>query len=192
MQDFETQDFVEHVRSNVHGHLKGIIGEKDTSGMELVVLIRMVANLFEALGVPKTGDIDMSGQRWSLLLRLMGEEKRGQSGGVTPTYLSRCQHVNKNTISALLRGLEDQGLVQRTLDQEDRRIFRIQLTPAGHKVLEDSAASYIDKLNKLVSELTVEERAQLGDLLAKLLQSLARQAHMEGTELQSVLSPHGG
>ena len=63
------------------------------------------------------------------------EEQRGKSLGLPPSYLSRCQDVTKNTISVLLRGLEDQGWIERTLDPDDRRVFRIRLTPAGRELI---------------------------------------------------------
>jgi DNA-binding MarR family transcriptional regulator len=160
--------------------------------LELLFLLRVVTNLYTTLGTPKTGDKDISGPRWSLLLRLLGEEKRGNHEGITPTFLSRCQNVSKNTISALLRGLEEQGLVQRTLDPVDHRIFRIQLSPEGRTLVESSAPHHMHELNALICNLTPEERAQLEVLLTKLYYSLIKQSHIDSNDLKSVLSNHGG
>lgn len=173
-------DPVERMRSHVRAHVAEVAGKTDTSGLELVILIRMVENLLESLGAPSTGNVDLSGPRWSLLLRLMGEEHKGNENGVTPTYLSRCQNVSKNTMSSLLRGLEEQGLVQRSLDPVDHRLFRMQLTPAGRDLVKSSAVGYLDKLNQLVSNLSMEERETLSELLSKLFHSIRPQVSING------------
>ena len=54
---------------------------------------------------------------------------------MSPTHLSRCQSVSKNTISSLIGGLEEQGLVERELDRDDKRVFRIHLTDAGRQAV---------------------------------------------------------
>jgi DNA-binding MarR family transcriptional regulator len=192
MAQIEAQDLIDHIRGNIRGHVRDVTGVADTSGLELLILLRLVTNLYSTLGTPKCGDIDISGQRWSLMLRLLGEEKRGNHEGITPTFLSRCQNVSKNTISALLRGLEEQGLVERTLDPVDHRIFRIQLTPVGRTLVESSAPQHLKELNGLISSISAEERAQLEELLTKLYYSLLNQSHLNRNDLEAVLSTHGG
>lgn len=83
----------------------------------------------------------ISEQRWRLLLRLLLEEQHGNPH-VNPTHLANTQQVSKNTISSLLRSLEEQRLIERTLDQDDRRQFHIRLTEAGRQLVRDSARSY--------------------------------------------------
>ena len=89
---------------------------------------------------------------------LIGDEQLGRKEGITPTLLSRYQSVSKNTISALLRGLEEQGFIQRALDPVDHRIFRIQLTPAGRQFVQTTSPDRMMYLNQLVSGLKVDER----------------------------------
>ncbi len=105
-------------------------------------------------------------------MRLHFEEARGNCAGITPTALSRVQSVSKNTISALLRGLEEQGLVQRTLDPTDRRLFRIQLTAHGRELVRREAPGRVRHLNRLAQGLTEPERQELTDLLWKLFSSI--------------------
>ncbi len=101
----------------------------------------------------------------------------GKPEGITPTELSHFQRVSKNTISALLRGLEEQGLIQRNLDSEDLRVFRIQLTDAGRALVLNTAPNRIAGLNKLLSGLNPEEREQLILLLEKLRLELKACVH---------------
>ncbi len=177
-------DPTERMRSHVRDHVKEITGVSDSSGLELLILVRMVNNLYENYGVPHIGAEEMSGPRWSLLVRLLGEEKHGNTEGVTPTYLSRCQNVSKNTMSALLRGLEDQGLVQRALDPVDRRIFHIRLTPEGRGLIESTGKEHLDKLNRLVAGLSMEEREQLSQLLSMLHRSISEHIPLKEAKVE--------
>ena len=106
------------------------------------------------------------------MLRLYVEEVHGNMQGVSPTHLSHCQNVSKNTISALLRGLEEQGLVERALDPLDKRGFRIRLSQAGRDLLVNTTPRHLEHLNCLVSGLSPDERTQLIELLGKLQSAL--------------------
>ena len=117
-------------------------------------------------------DKELSGPRWRLLMRLLIEERRGDSTGCTPTDLSQSQRVGKNTISALLRGLEAQGLIRRSLDPADLRTFRIQLTQFGRDYLHGAAPARVENLNRLFSKLDLEQQARLTELLETLRRSL--------------------
>ena len=103
----------------------------------------------------------------------MAEERCGCGEGVSPTHLSRRQNVSKNTISVLLRGLEEQGLIERSLVPGDRRAFQIRLTDAGRTLVETTAPAHIAFLNRMTVGLTADENAQLIDLLQKLHRSLS-------------------
>lgn len=161
-----------HLREHIREHVRELTGVEDTTGLELVGMIRGLANLYETAEMPPEAAIDLSGPRWGLLLRLMAEEHTGNCDGLTPTGLSRYQDVSKNTISSLLRGLEEQGLIQRAIDPDDKRLFRIQLSERGRKVMAEAAPQRIQYLNCLVSGLTAGEKEQLFALLGKLYHSV--------------------
>ncbi len=158
----------------VHRLLEDMGAHVDLTGLELVRLVRILGHQFDRSASVSGEDAGVTGPRWRLLLRLMAEEKRTPGEGMSPGYLSRCQSVSKNTISTLLRGLEDDGLVERALDPGDRRSFRIQLTPAGRDLVRKSTPARLARLNELVAELTPEERSHLIALLTRLNRSLAR------------------
>jgi DNA-binding MarR family transcriptional regulator len=157
----------------MHDVLHYLAGDVDPSGLELARLVHVVANQYDALGVGHAKAKGFSGPRWRLMFRLLAEERQGETGGLSPSYLSRCQNVGKNTISALLRGLEEQGMVERTLDQQDRRFFRIRLTDAGRELILKRAPVWLDRLNGLAAGLSAEEKSELIRLLTTLHGSLA-------------------
>ena len=166
------KDHIEIMQTHVRNHVRNLCGLDDTSGIELLGLMRMLMNLCETIESQWSGQDELSGPRWGLLLRLMAEEARGNQAGITPTSLSHFQGVSKNTISALLRGLEGQGLVQRGLDPVDYRVRRIHLTAAGRELVKTAAPKRMRCLNAMVSGLSAAEREQLTALLAKLFRSL--------------------
>lgn len=167
----------DQVRIRIHDHLKTLFDIEDSSSIELFVMLQRVAHLSRLLDDQSIGEMGLSGPRWRLLLRLLVEEELGNRAGLTPTLLSRSQRVSKNTISALLRGLEAQGLIQRALDAADLRAFRIQLTPAGRDYLRSTTPRRLEGLNRLLSALDPREREQLTALLEKLQRSLLCQYH---------------
>ena len=164
-------DRIDRMRNHLRERMHALTGESEFTGIEIASLVRMIANQYETLGDQPTQNDPLTGPRWGLLLRLLAEEERGNQS-ITPTYLSRCQNVSKNTISSLLRGLEDQGLITRQLNEDDRRVFRIALTPQGRTLIRETAPGRIERMNRLVSHLSPEEQAQLSSLLARLYRTM--------------------
>jgi MarR family 2-MHQ and catechol resistance regulon transcriptional repressor len=64
--------------------------------------------------------------------------------------------------------LEARNLVHRREDPEDRRVRRVDLTPAGRRLIECAFARHAGTMNKLGEVLTPAERAQAIRLLKKL------------------------
>jgi DNA-binding MarR family transcriptional regulator len=157
---------------SLRSRLEGLAGGVDLTGLELLRRTSRVANFYDTILNQRLRPTELSGPRWHLLVRLFAEEKRHGPGGLSPTYLSKCQDVSKNTISSLLRGLEEQGLIERALDPADRRAFRIQLSETGRELVQTSAPRHFEELNELAAGLTVAERSTLIDLLDKLHRSL--------------------
>jgi len=174
MQGFDSKkiDRIQKVRSYIHSEMKDLLGIDDTSGIEVLSLIRMLMNQFETAENQEQCTVDLSAPRWGLLMRLMVEDKLGNKGGITPTSLSYLQGVSKNAVSSLLRGLEEQGYIHRTLDPDDYRIFRIQLTSSGRDLVTSIVPKRIEYLNQLVSGLLPQEKEQLIALLIKLYHSV--------------------
>ncbi len=102
---------------------------------------------------------DLSYAEFRVLMNLMFCEWAGECDGLNPSVISAHQGTSRNTISALIRNLEEKKLVARQLDENDRRRFRIHLTDAGRsKVLAHSAqiGRLIDQLFGALSDAEVE------------------------------------
>jgi len=154
--------------------MKNIIasfGVEDADGAELSRLIKHIAIGYETAIKAQMKDERLSGPRWRVLLHLYIAEEKGKPG-VSPTDLSQSRGVSKNTISTLLRSLEEQGLITRSIASHDRRSFVIQLTEAGRALIRERSPQHLMFLNELASDLAPEERQQLIILLRKLYQSV--------------------
>ncbi|QLQ05021.1 MAG: hypothetical protein HZY76_02195 [Anaerolineae bacterium] len=69
-------------------------------------------------------------------------------------------------------GLEEQGLIARQLDPNDRRSFTIHLTDLARTQIRENAPQHVAFLNQLCAGLSPDESSILLSLLAKLRQSL--------------------
>lgn len=158
-------------------HLQEMAPGESLHGIELINLLRMNMHFVEAIigQHPRLGEL--SGPRMGILMRLMAEEDMGNTQGLNPTRLSHYQDVKKNTVSSLINGLEERGLVERTINPEDKRGFNIRLTRSGRELIAASMPERIRFLNQVTEGLTEAEKRQLIDLLVKLRGSLLKMRH---------------
>ncbi len=156
------------------------LGIQEVHGVEMLRLIKMAANAYDTILADRMRDEEISAPRWRMLLRLWMEE-RGGCESLSPTQLSHAQRLSKNTISAHLRSLEEQGFIERKLDAEDLRQFRIRLTDSGRDLIRRSTPGHMSFLNELTANLSATEIATLQQLLHKLHRSLLQHSHLDCT-----------
>jgi DNA-binding MarR family transcriptional regulator len=75
---------------------------------------------------------------------------------------------DRGQLVGLLDELQDQGLVERQRDPNDRRRHLVQMTPEGTKALRKLRALTQRNEDEFLDPLSEEERAQLHTLLSKL------------------------
>ena len=172
--EFPPKGFHE-MRARWRQHILEMAGGGDIRGIEISQSIRMLAKTYDH-ALNRTLPPALSGPRLGILLRLFGEEEKGNHEGINPTNLSHFQQVKKNTVTSLLRGLEDQGMIERTYDQQDRRKVRIRITAAGKDLVRSTAPDRFGFLNELASGLSDAEKSTLLTLLEKLQRSVLQHA----------------
>jgi DNA-binding MarR family transcriptional regulator len=156
--------------------IRNLFHIEDLSGVEILSSLNRIVQIVEMIDSrPSEDGQAISGPRWRVLLHLFISTQLGKSNGLTPTELSHYQQVSKNTVSSLLRGLEEQGYIERELDPQDLRTFRIHLSETGRQLIIDTAPTRIESLNKMMTGLSPEETTQLTLLLKKLHCSLENQ-----------------
>ena len=92
----------------------------------------------------------MTPAQHQLLLAVRGHpDSRGPTVGAIAGYLLIRHHSAVELIDRAVAA----GLVFRQTDSEDARTVRIALTPLGRERLEGLAASHLEELNRLTSDL---------------------------------------
>jgi DNA-binding MarR family transcriptional regulator len=159
-------------------HAITALGIEEVHGVELLRLVKLTAGAYDVVMAERMRDEDLSAPRWRMLLRLWVEEQAGNES-LSPTQLSHAQRVSKNTISSHLRSLEEQDLIERELDADDLRQFRIRLTERGRDLVRRSTPGHMSFLNDLAVDLSPHEVETLQLLLQKLHGSLLRHAQVD-------------
>jgi DNA-binding MarR family transcriptional regulator len=108
-------------------------------------------------------------QWWTLgVLSLVGREE-----GITQTEFAKIMDVKKVAIGKMIDKLEAQGYVERRLDPQDRRAWRIHLTPAGRAAIVEMLKSVKKLLPALNAGITDEEFAVFRTVLGKMRGNLS-------------------
>lgn len=98
-------------------------------------------------------------------------------GDLTMTELSQRLYLELSTVTRLLDGLVDLGLVVRQADEDDRRVCRVQLTPKGRKLLEALRCDLIAEKVEILKEIPPASREAVIQAVQGLLAAFAKRQH---------------
>jgi DNA-binding MarR family transcriptional regulator len=93
--------------------------------------------------------------------------------GLRMSTLSRYLMVTGGNVTALTDELERDGMVLREDDAQDRRSYRLRMTPAGRKAFERVAREHEQWVIELFSGLETAHKQTLYELLGRLRVQLA-------------------
>jgi DNA-binding MarR family transcriptional regulator len=110
---------------------------------------------------------DLSRSRWQVLWLLAREE------GLKQAELAERLDVAPISLGRQLDNLEQEGLVERRRDDQDRRCFRIYLTDAAQPALEVLVALAEETRAEALAGLSQAEVLQLHDLLSRIRMNLS-------------------
>ena len=88
--------------------------------------------------------------------------------------LAEYLHLEKSTVSRLIKHLEQRGWVKRVRDLHDTRMFRLHLSDEGHEAAERLAKSLTERHERLLAELKPDEQEALAFGLCALIRALHR------------------
>jgi len=76
------------------------------------------------------------------------------------------------TVSISVRQLEKAGFIERQPDPQDGRAVQLFLTPAGQELYQSTYGFRCQKFERLLTNLTTQERTTLLDLLERSIQDV--------------------
>jgi DNA-binding MarR family transcriptional regulator len=140
----------------------------DPRAARLLDDFRVVAHQVHQLSETNLDSSGLSYAQYRVLMNLRFCEWEGKCDGLNPSEISATQGTSRNTISSLIRSLEENGYIERQLDHEDRRRFNIHLSDAGREKAREHEHNHFKLIADLFSVLTPEEIDTLSTLLQKL------------------------
>nr|WP_263327577.1 MarR family transcriptional regulator [Neobacillus sp. Marseille-Q6967] len=95
-----------------------------------------------------------------------------QAGECTSSELADSFYVNKSAITAIINRLADRGLIQRTRDENDRRVIYLTLTNEGKELRQKTeekvhylVESFITQFEETEIKSFIETYEKLADIL---------------------------
>ena len=96
--------------------------------------------------------------------------------GVSSRELCEALDLRPSSLSEILARAENDGLLSRTVDENDRRVQRVSLTPNGSAVVADMEKVRNEDAKKKTSCLTEEEKEQFCSLCNRLSEHIEKLA----------------
>jgi DNA-binding MarR family transcriptional regulator len=130
----------------------------------------LLLELVRSIGLLHVVDAGTAGQ--VSLSEVFALHELDAGGGLAQQELAARLALDKSTVSRLVAGLEERGLLVRERDPDNRRIVRLSLTPAGHRLHRDLGHAMHARQRSVLTEMSAAERSALGTGLAGLLRAL--------------------
>jgi len=111
---------------------------------------------------------DISQEQWLILNKL------AQNPGLSQLELGDSLIHDKPNITRILAGMEKKKLIQRRVDSEDRRVMRVRLTAAGHKIHTELSARVAAERHTVQAGLSDTDFAALMRVCAQLENNITK------------------
>ena len=121
---------------------------------------------FSRLGQARFADSGLSAARVRLLLALAAEPDSRMGD------LARRLGVTARALTPITDSLANDGLIKRVVDSTDRRAFKLALTELGAAQAEKIGTLQAEISEEIFSDLSPDQRRQLGRLLLTFLESV--------------------
>jgi DNA-binding MarR family transcriptional regulator len=138
----------------------------DASPVGVVARLRRVRSRFDHELEALFAEHDLTVADFEVLATL-----RRLGGATSQRQLMDALGLTSGTVSVRIDRLVAAGLVTRDPDPQDGRGALVTLTPKGHTRFDQTAPAHLANEDRLLGALDSDERAQLADLLRKLLLS---------------------
>ncbi|MBO0766467.1 MAG: MarR family transcriptional regulator [Hyphomicrobiaceae bacterium] len=135
---------------------------------DFLFLIYDVAQLVRRQADKRARTYGMTRAQWAVLARLQREP------GITQSRLASLTDVEPITIGRLVDRLEANNLIERQPDPEDRRIWRLRLTPKSAPILKQFAAFRRELHDEMAEGLNASDLDMLVTCLQRMRTNLTK------------------
>jgi DNA-binding MarR family transcriptional regulator len=125
-------------------------------------LLFVATQAAQALATARLDPLGLSPRAWGVLSTLV------ESGPLTQIDLASSLAIDRTAMVYLLDDLEQQGLVERVRNPDDRRSFLVHLTPKGKQTQRKAAGELAEQTEVLLEPLDASERRLLIELLTRV------------------------
>ncbi|OFI46400.1 hypothetical protein BG262_05130 [Floricoccus penangensis] len=91
-----------------------------------------------------------------------------KSNGLTNSEIAETLDIKPSSVTAMVKQLEQEDLIFRVSDEQDKRINRIYISDEGRKMVSERINIMDTASEELFSSLTIKEQSELLRLLKKL------------------------
>ena len=138
---------------------------------DLVAGVIQLANLLIKRLGPVFGTAGVTPQQWAVLSVIESNE-----AAISPVAIARRMGVSKQNMTGMVDRLVQLGLIERSIDPNDLRAARIQLTRRGRTLIEKMTPAYEEWRDSLGSEMTTRDLQALERSVNRLIAQLEEQA----------------
>ncbi len=147
--------------------------ELDRSPIGVVGRISRLAQLLQVELEPIFAAHGVNGGEFDVMAAL---RRAGRPYRLSPTELSKALMVTSGGMTKRLTALEGRRLIRREPDPNDGRSTAVSLTREGKRLVDATLPEHVANEQRLLSELSNAERAELAGLLEALAVSLGDEA----------------
>ena len=137
-----------------------------------IALLRTVADVSKVLE-DQFQEYEISEGKFTILMLLY----RQSDYQLSPIELSKKAEVTKGTMTGLIAGLENQGLVEKQTNESDKRSYLVKLSSKGLKLLNDILPEHYKLIGEIMSVLDDNQLKEMSSSLNLISKKLVK---MEG------------
>lgn len=140
----------------------------DSYALQVILTILHIIGNLRHTGMETTSEVELSYPQILILYALLEKE------AATITELSRSMKVTQGVVSRMVDRLEEKGMVERSRDQDDRRVVTVRLSAAGRRHALSMIDLHLDSLKQQLLNIPAKDRDTFLEVLKSIDQELDR------------------
>lgn len=126
--------------------------------------LRQIYKLHKKLMLQYCGDV--TPEQGKLLFIIFKEKRMNQR------ELAKALHITEATLSVRIKRLIDTGLIERVVDEHDKRVYQIVLSQKGLDFMESMKEKFSHYQDQICKEITEEEFQVISEVVKKMKRNI--------------------